>query len=249
MSNLWRTMLVDQVRLSPTDVLDGALDQPILGLSGALEDAAVVVDLDKPMSEAAAVGAVSKVLACDRVVVGRCTKSPDTTTRTLAQAFDTTIASRHGTGVREFVSVDDPDAELATVFERFHENPYASVVASQVLRLSEHLPIRAALDVESLAYSTLLGAREFRRWLTARGPRPLPPRSPQEPVRIERNDTELRITLNRPERRNAYGAQVRDALVAALEFALMDPSIEKVLLNGGALTPETGHGVCDYAAF
>ncbi|GAA3138439.1 enoyl-CoA hydratase/isomerase family protein [Rhodococcus baikonurensis] len=192
----------------------------------------MVVDLDKPMSEAAAVGAVSKVLACDRVVVGRCTKSPDTTTRTLAQAFDTTIASRHGTGVREFVSVDDPDAELATVFERFHENPYASVVASQVLRLSEHLPIRAALDVESLAYSTLLGAREFRRWLTARGPRPLPPRSPQEPVRIERNDTELRITLNRPERRNAYGAQVRDALVAALEFALMDPSIEKVLLNG-----------------
>ncbi|MDI9914111.1 enoyl-CoA hydratase/isomerase family protein [Rhodococcus sp. IEGM 1379] len=199
---------------------------------GALDDAAIVVDLDQPMSEAVATAAAAKVLECDRVVVGRSTKAPDAATRTLAQALDTTVALYRDSDIREFVSVEDPDADLAAVFERFHENPYASVVASQVLRMGENLSVSVALDVESLAYSTLLGTPDFRRWLDGRGRRPLPPPAPQEPVLIDRRDALLHITLNRPERRNAYGAQVRDGLVAALQLALMDASIEKVLLDG-----------------
>ncbi|MDV8071382.1 enoyl-CoA hydratase/isomerase family protein [Rhodococcus sp. IEGM 1366] len=225
--------MVDQVLvLSPTDILDGALDHPILAAGGALDDPAVVVDLDRSMSDATATTVAARVLECDRVVVGRSTRAPDAATRTLAQALDSTVASYQGASIREFVSVEDPDAELAAVFERFHENPYASVVASQVLRLGENLSISEALDVESLAYSTLLGTPDFRRWLEGRGPRPLPPPAPQEPVLIDRRDGLLHITLNRPERRNAYGAQVRDGLVAALQLALMDTSIEKVLLDG-----------------
>ncbi|NMD61318.1 UNVERIFIED_ORG: enoyl-CoA hydratase/isomerase-like protein [Nocardia globerula] len=49
---------------------------------------------------------------------------------------------------------------------------------------------------------------------------------------IDRRDALLHITLNRPERRNAYGAQVRDGLGAALQLALMDTRIERVLLDG-----------------
>ncbi|OYD61458.1 enoyl-CoA hydratase/isomerase family protein [Rhodococcus sp. OK302] len=225
--------MIDKVRLlSPTDVVDGALDHPILAEGGALDDAAIAVDLDQSMSEDVAKAAAAKVLECDRVVVGRSTKAPDAATRTLAQALDTTVSSYQDSSIRVFVNVEDVDAELAVFFERFHENPYASVVASQVLRLGEDLSIPAALDVESLAYSTLLGTPDFRRWLEGRGPRPLPPPAPQEPVLIDRRDALLHITLNRPERRNAYGAQVRDGLVAALQLALMDSSIEKVLLDG-----------------
>jgi enoyl-CoA hydratase/carnithine racemase len=51
-------------------------------------------------------------------------------------------------------------------------------------------------------------------------------------VLVERTDDELRITLNRPERRNAYGRELRDALVAALELAEWDDSIRRVHLDG-----------------
>jgi len=94
------------------------------------------------------------------------------------------------------------------------------------------LDVRAALEVESFAYSTLLGGAEFRRWLAARGPRPLPPPAPAPPVLVERTGAHLLITLNRPERRNAYGRELRDALVDALRVAALDASISSVTLSG-----------------
>jgi enoyl-CoA hydratase/carnithine racemase len=42
----------------------------------------------------------------------------------------------------------------------------------------------------------------------------------------------LLITLNRPERRNAYGAQVRDGLVEALRLAIADDTITAIVLDG-----------------
>lgn len=127
-------------------------------------------------SPQSAVATAAKVIACDRVVIGRADRVPDAACRSLARALGTTVASHHGSGIREFVSVADLDTELEVVVERFSENPFAPVVASQVLRVSENLPIQAALYVESLAYSTLLGAPDFRRWLDGLGPKPLPPR-------------------------------------------------------------------------
>ena len=226
--------MVNQMHaLSPQDILDGRIDLPLLADGGTLDDPVVVLDLDGEFSENVARAVSAKVLESDRVVLGRYTgRTPDAATRTLARALDSTVSTVSTENVREFVGVEDPDAELTSVLDRFHENPYASVVASQVLRLSENLSIPAALDVESLAYSTLLGTPDFKRWLDGRGTRPLPPPAPQEPVLIERRDALLHITLNRPERRNAYGAQVRDGLVAALQIALLDPSVEKVLLDG-----------------
>jgi enoyl-CoA hydratase/carnithine racemase len=105
------------------------------------------------------------------------------------------------------------------------------VVLGQVLRASGGLPVPAALDVESFAYSTLLGGAEFRRWLAANGGRRLPPMV-TDPVLVDREDDVLRVTLNRPERRNAYGRQLRDALADALRVAVLDPSVERVVLDG-----------------
>ena len=90
----------------------------------------------------------------------------------------------------------------------------------------------AALDAESLAYSTLLGGPEFAAWLGRRGPRPLPPPAEEEPVLLRRDGDRLRVTLNRPQRRNAYGRELRDALVSALQFASWDESIHRVVLDG-----------------
>jgi Amidohydrolase family/Enoyl-CoA hydratase/isomerase len=100
--------------------------------------------------------------------------------------------------------------------------------------------VTVALDLESFAYSTLLGGAEFARWLQRRGPRRPPPSSSQQPVLLDRAASQLRITLNRPERRNAYGREVRDALVEALRLAASDDSIEQVVLDGAGPSFSSG---------
>lgn len=132
---------------------------------------------------------------------------------------------------REAVAVADVEQELAALAEAVRRCPQAAVVLGQVLRASEALAVPQALDVESFAYSMLLAGPEFRRWLAARGECPLPPEVP-DPVLVARDGDVLRITLNRPERRNAYGALLRDALTEALAIAIHDESVARVELDG-----------------
>ena len=149
----------------------------------------------------------------------------------LAAELDVTVVPAGQDAARETVAVDDPGAALAALAEAALAAPRAALVLSGLLRWSGDIPVPAALDAESFAYSMLLGGPEFRGWLAGRGERPLPPDVP-EPVRLEREDDLLRVTLNRPERRNAYGRQVRDALVEALDIALLDPTVARVVLDG-----------------
>ena len=111
-------------------------------------------------------------------------------------------------------------------------NPIAAATLLEVLRITEHMPIDDALHVESLAYSMLLAGPEFARWLAARPPVDAPPIA-DEPVLLERDGDELVITLNRPERNNAYAAAMRDALVDALELGVADPSLHVTLRGNG----------------
>ena len=109
--------------------------------------------------------------------------------------------------------------------------PHAASVFAQVLRLGEGLDIDAALTLESLAYSALLGGGEFRGW---RASLPVRPRaaSTEPAIRLERQDAALIITLDRPAVRNAVGARMRDDLTQALRLAQADPSITEVQLRG-----------------
>lgn len=110
--------------------------------------------------------------------------------------------------------------------------PQASRVLAQVLRLTEELAAEDALVVESLAYSMLLAGPEHAAWLARRGPaEPLP--AGDEPVGLVREGDVLTVTLQRPERHNAYAASVRDALVDALEVGLADPRLEVRLRGAG----------------
>lgn len=99
-----------------------------------------------------------------------------------------------------------------------------------VLDATAHLEVPEALAVESLAYSTLLAGPEFAHWLAGRVRRPVP--TCAEPVLVVRLEDELHVTLNRPERRNAFGAAVRDGLLDALAVAGADPSVTRVRLDG-----------------
>jgi enoyl-CoA hydratase/carnithine racemase len=193
-----------------------------LDLAGRLREPLALValegitpsDVERLRSEAGVVVGVGRAAVVDPAVLA---------------ALDLALVS--GPAPREAVAVPDVEAAAEDLAARVAAHPQAAVVLAGLLRWSGSLPIAAALEAESLAYSTLLAGPEFAAWLAARGPRPEPPSVP-EPVLVRRDDGELRITLHRPERRNAYGRQLRDALVDALAVAELDPGVERVVLDG-----------------
>ena len=129
------------------------------------------------------------------------------------------------------------DAALSRLDEVIGRHPTAATVVVQLLRLSGGLSVADALVAESLAYSVLQAGPEHARWLAARRSRPAPasarrPAAGEPPVLVGRRDDELSVILNRPARRNAYSAEMRDALVDALGLAVADPSVGHVLLAG-----------------
>ena len=202
---------------------------PALDDSGQMARPLVVVDLDSGVERPAVERAVASARASGQLLVGVASGELPAWPSPLVETLDLTLAaSGEGPGC---VAVSDPEAEVAALSKAVADNPQASLVLGQVLRITEGLPVPAALEVESLAYSTLLGGREFGRWLDGRDDRPLPP-PVTEPVAVRRDGERMFITLNRPERRNAYGRQLRDALTDALRVALLDPAITWTVLDG-----------------
>jgi enoyl-CoA hydratase/carnithine racemase len=200
----------------------------MLDEAGRVADPLVLIDLDNPR--------VILPEADGRLLVGVVTGPLTARARLAIETLDLTLAAGDGAAEgqevpRECVTVLNLDKEVAALGQVVARFPQAALVLGQVLRASEGLPVPAALDVESFAYSMLLGGDEFRRWLSGNGGRSLPPMV-EEPVLVRRDGNVLRVTLNRPERRNAYGRQLRDALTDALRVALLDPSIERVVLDG-----------------
>lgn len=133
---------------------------------------------------------------------------------------------------RPWVTVPDPDAAKARVLRAVAVQPVAAAILLRVLRLTEAMPVPTALEVESLAYSALLGGQGFRNWLAARGRLPLP-MVPRDSLRITREGDEVMLSLDDPGNRNAMTAAMRDALVAALDACLADPTEPTVTLGGG----------------
>jgi enoyl-CoA hydratase/carnithine racemase len=124
-------------------------------------------------------------------------------------------------------------SEAASLVENIRRNPVAASVLVQTLRLTENLPVLEALDVESLAYATLQGGAEFRRWLEAnKADAPAVPTDEGPAIVIEREGDTLSLQLNRASNRNAINVEMRDALVEALQLVLADDSIRIVKLGG-----------------
>lgn len=126
-----------------------------------------------------------------------------------------------------------PDLDSARpLLDNIRTAPQAAAVLVQTLRLTAQLPIDAGLAVESLAYATLQGGQEFKTWSAAH-PAQTDTKAQTEPaVLYERQGRHLDICLNRPERRNAFSVEMRDALMEPLQLLLMDETLETASLRG-----------------
>jgi enoyl-CoA hydratase/carnithine racemase len=111
-------------------------------------------------------------------------------------------------------------------------NPVAASVLAQVVRHNARASVTEGLLVESLAYSTLQHGAEFEGWLARRPFRPAGDAVIAEPLHIERQAQRLRLTFDRPAKRNAYSAALRDALCAALELAHYDATVREIVIDG-----------------
>lgn len=179
----------------------------------------VLVRLDEPGAAAGArrVPAIARWLrrqSCPVIAIaGAGTAAPR-----LQQACDVVVADA---------------ADAAAIVQNIRHAPLAAMALVQVLRATARFAIEQALLVESLAYATLQGGPEFRRWLEGRGPpRRLRNGDPGPAVEVERNEHRVEIRLNRPSRRNSMSVEMRDGLWEALQLVAADPSIRMARLSG-----------------
>ncbi len=131
-----------------------------------------------------------------------------------------------------FDLVVDDAQQLERVRSRVQHSPLACMALVQLLRHSESLDIEGGLFAESLVYSTLQGGPEFASWYASYRAKPPPAPSLAPAIVVHREQGRLCLRLNRPEKRNAFSSEMRDALCEALQIALCDDSIREVILTG-----------------
>jgi enoyl-CoA hydratase/carnithine racemase len=129
------------------------------------------------------------------------------------------------------ISETELDACVAGLRDQVERQPVAAAVAAQVLRMTPRLPFEEALVLESIGYSLLLASDGFRAWRAATPVRH-PPDETGSRILIVDKGRGLEIRLNRPARRNAFDARMRDELAEALAFALDHPGAPRVALSG-----------------
>lgn len=152
------------------------------------------------------------------------------------------------------IITDNATGDLDDIAETVIASPQASVSLVQLLRAGETMSVRDALMAESWVYSTLQGGHVFQNWLLTQKPnsestsskqamqadRATPSQTtreqdsppPQPAVLADESAATLNLTLNRPERRNAFSAEMRDCLVEALRAAQASPPPGGIVLKG-----------------
>ncbi|MCC7077355.1 MAG: enoyl-CoA hydratase/isomerase family protein [Acidimicrobiia bacterium] len=142
----------------------------------------------------------------------------------------------------------DTERDLAVLSQRVPAHPQACVTLVRLLRHSARLDVVGGIFAESLAYSTLQAGPEFAHWLASRHASDPPPVNPV-PLRVARDGADLHLTFCRPEIHNAFGFEVRDAVVEALQLAAADPSIETIVLDGEGPSFCSGGDLREFGTF
>ena len=180
-------------------------------LSPLTGEGVLLVDLRDASAARAAHRDLSAAVArlpCPAVALGRAE---------LGEAFDVCVSSE--------------DA-LGRVVDAVRRRPIASLALVQLLRRGEGRGTHEALLDESLVYSVLQSGPEFGAWLSGHVRRERVGDDEGPAVRAERRAGELCLTLDRPGKRNAFSAAMRDALCEALEVAVVDTSVARIVLRG-----------------
>lgn len=128
------------------------------------------------------------------------------------------------------LSPDDPLRPAIT--DTVTRAPRAAVAFALLLRGSDERSIEHGLIAESTTYSMLQAGPEFTSWRASRDVRPADTDDLAPRVVLDRDGPCLTIGLNRPSRHNAIDVAMRDAMAEAFELALVDQTIENVVLRG-----------------
>ncbi|WP_067895559.1 enoyl-CoA hydratase/isomerase family protein [Nocardia vaccinii] len=120
--------------------------------------------------------------------------------------------------------------DLAHITATVTAAPRAALTLAGLLEVTSRACVADGLVAESLAYSMLLAGPEFAAWRAGRPRRAVP--EVADPVLLDRAGDALTVTLNRPDRHNAFGRAVRDGVLAGLAIAEYDESVREIVLRG-----------------
>lgn len=143
------------------------------------------------------------------------------------------------------VVIDDAD-QLAPLWDKISASPVAAASFVELLRVTEHMPVAAALSVESAVYATLQAGAEYARWLAEHRTLEPPPLDPGPPIVHRREGGRLDLILNRPSNLNAMSNEIRDALNEAFRAVLLDESLDEVHLYGRGRSFSTGGDLSEF---
>lgn len=138
------------------------------------------------------------------------------------------------------------ETQLRVVASNAAAAPVATALLARTLRLGEGMAFEDALEMESLAYSTLLSGDAFRAWRAQTPRQPLRKAAAGPPVRYERVGEVVTVTLDAPGQRNAMTADMRDALYDCLYNVLIDPSRPRLVLRGAGRCFSTGGALDEF---
>ena len=140
------------------------------------------------------------------------------------------------------------DSELEMLTDAIRNNPIAATILVQLLRHNERASVTDGLFAESLSYSSLQNGARFKQWLAGRKARQDVGEDVSTLVLMQRDQDQLTITLNRPTKRNAYSAGLRDALYEALLLVAADNTITSAVVQGAGECFSAGGDLDEFGA-
>ncbi|QII07296.1 enoyl-CoA hydratase/isomerase family protein [Rhodococcoides fascians A25f] len=207
------------------------------------DDVVSFVDLTERADTETVSAAAQRARRSHRILIG--IGSPSENLEVLGESLSFSIDDGPAEGFRS-VRVSGVEREVAQIADSVRAAPLASMTCNGLLRMAQTLDVHSALVAESMAYSTLQSGPEFRGWLAGR--RSCRGSSACSTVQVSRDNDRLTIELDRPEVHNAIDAGMRDQLVEALQLALVDDTIDEVVLSGRGKSFSSGGDLTEFGS-
>ncbi|MEM9255354.1 MAG: enoyl-CoA hydratase/isomerase family protein [Pseudomonadota bacterium] len=142
----------------------------------------------------------------------------------------------------------DGDKVDHQLLENIRRAPRAAMTLVQLLRHNAKVTPTQGLIAESLAYATLQSGPEFAAALPTLAKEGALQQDDGPPILLERQDNRLSIRLNRPATRNAYNADMRDALYEALLLIEQDTRIVTAEISGSGACFSVGGDLREFGS-